>query len=425
MGHIERRDFLTTLGASATGLAMANFVQSASNSTGETTAKAAKNKPKTRTFSTQRDDGRFVDTAGFLHATLSQMRPKLAFDPKMKTEDFPTWQKAVREKLIELLCFPEGIPEQPAPQKLWSKPRHGYQLQKWEAYPEPFSVVPFYVLIPEGVSQQSPAPAVMCFPGSTSSKESLAGEFELDTDKHSTKKHFKTNRQALYFVQKGFVSVAIENPATGELTSDPVSRGAMSNAALWMGRNYLGISVFQKTRILEWLKDQAWVDSTRIAACGHSLGSNPADILGVLYPDTIKAVIHNDFVCNWIERTFCANFHPPGGSHHTVPGLFQWFDHTDIEAALAPCPLLFTEGGRTMQIDKIRQAYKLNHSADNIEVHYYAKYATPNLRHYEDKEIPAGVSNEDYFKYVNVDVPNHRFRPERAIPWLAKQFGVK
>ncbi|MDF1745329.1 MAG: alpha/beta hydrolase family protein [Gimesia sp.] len=425
MKNIERRDFLTQLGAGATGLAMANFVQSSSNSLGISQANAANNESQTRTFSTERDDGRFVDTAGYLQSTLKNMRPKLAFDPKMKIEDFPNWKNAVREKLIELLCFPEGIPEQPAPQKIWSKPRQGYQLQKWEAYPEPFSVVPFYILIPDGVSQQSPAPTVMCFPGSTSSKESLAGEVELDTGKLSTWKHFKTNQQALYFVQKGFISVAIENPATGELTSDQVSRSSMSNAALWMGRNYLGISVFQKTRILEWLKDQAWVDSTRIATCGHSLGSNPADILGVLYPDAINAVIHNDFVCNWIERTICANFHPPGGSHHTVPGLFQWFDHTDIEAALAPCPLLFTEGGRTMQIDKIRQAYNLNNSAEKIEVHYYAKYATPDLRPYEDKEIPEGVSNEEYFKYVNVDVPNHRFRPERVIPWLAKQFDVK
>ena len=151
----------------------------------------------------------------------------------------------------------------------------------------------------------------------------------------------------------------------------------MSNCALWMGRNYLGISVFQKACILEWLGTLPFVDATRIAASGHSLGSNPADILGILYPDLVKAVVHNDFVCDWHERAIVHNFKPPGGAHHTVPGLFRWFDHTDLEAALAPCPLLFTEGGRYAAIERIRKAYKLLDAADMIKVFHYAKYATP------------------------------------------------
>lgn len=193
---------------------------------------------------------------------------------------------------------------------------------------------------------------------------------------------------------------------------------------LWMGRNYLGLSVFQKACILKWLSQWSLIDSKRIATSGHSLGSNPADVLGVLYPELVSAVIHNDFVCNWQERAISQNFLPPG-DHHTVPGLFQWFDHTDIEAALAPCPLLFTEGGRTNQIDKIRQAYKLVDAENQIEVHYYAKYATPDQRPLDGKELPVGITSDEYLEYANVDVGMHRFRPTRAVPWLAKVFGVE
>jgi len=298
MNEIKRRDFLGVLGVGATELGMARMARGAETAATSTKpARPAENK-ENRTFVSGREDGRFVQTAGFMQAYMKNLRPKLAFDPRMKPEDFPAWREAIRAKLPELLCFPEDVPKQPPPKQLWNKQREGYQLQKWEAYPEPFSVVPFLVLIPDGVSQQSPAPGVMCFPGSTSSKESLAGEPELDTGKPSTRRHWATNKQALFYTQKGFVSVAVENPATNETASPLRSRGPMSNCALWMGRNYLGVSVFQKACILEWLGKLPLVDPERIAASGHSLGSNPADILGILYPKLVKAVVHNDFVCN-------------------------------------------------------------------------------------------------------------------------------
>lgn len=424
MTEIKRRAFLGVLGVGATELTIAQMAHGAqAASKAKEPAKPAENR-KSRTFVSGREDGRFVHTAGFMQAYMKNLRPKLAFDPQMKPEGFPAWREAVREKLRELLCFPENVPKQPPPNRLWSKQREGYQLQKWEAYPEPYSVVPFLVLIPDGVTQRSPAPGVICFPGSTSSKESLAGEPELDTGKPSPKHHWATNKQALFYTQKGFISVAVENPATNETASPLRSRGSLSNCALWMGRNYLGVSVFQKACILEWFGKLPLVDPERIAASGHSLGSNPADILGILYPRLVKAVVHNDFVCNWQERAIASNFAPPGGSHHTVPGLFQWFDHTDLEASLAPRPLLFTEGGRANQISKICQAYKLLGAENQLQVFHYAKYATPDLRPFDNKELPDGATDAEYFRYANVDPSKHRFRPERAVPWLAKLFGI-
>jgi alpha/beta hydrolase family protein len=411
MYQIVRRDFLGVLSTSVAAAALANKDLAAA-------------KPAYRPLETRRKDGRYMETAGQLQTYLKHLKPKLAFDPSLKAGDFPAWRGSVREKLLELMCFPEGFPAQPEPKQLSVEPREGYQLQRWEAYPEPYSVVPFLVLVPEGVGTNAPAPAVLCFPGSTHSKESLAGEPELDTGKPLAWKHWKSNRQALHYVKRGFVSVAVENPATCELASPLRPRSQMSQCMLWMGRNYLGLSVFQKACILQWLSRQPMVDSSRVATSGHSLGSNPADVLGVLYPELVGAVIHNDFVCNWQERAIAGNFLAPGGTHHTVPGLFQWFDHTDIEAALAPCPLLFTEGGRTNQIDKIRQAYRLVQAEDCLEVHYYAKYATPEQRPLDGKELPDGITADEYLEYANVDVPMHRFRPQRAVPWLARVFAM-
>ncbi|MCP4643610.1 MAG: hypothetical protein GY851_24390 [bacterium] len=416
MSSMKRRTFL---GACTTGITAAQALGASES------AQAAPAADKARTtFVSSRADGRFMDTAGFMQAYMKGNPPKLAFHPDMNPKAFPNWRGQLREKLLELLVFPD-VPEQPAPKRLWSEPREGYRLEKWEAYPEPYSVVPFLMLVPDGVTDNSPAPAVMCFPGSTLSKENLAGEPELPQCPPNKRDKWKIedNRMALHFVRQGIVAVAFDNPATCETQSSIRNRVEVTTCAIWTGRNYLGVSVFQKVGVLEWLARQPYVDKSRIATCGHSLGSDPADCLGVLYPDLVKAVIHNDFCCDWRERTIAMNAYP-GGLHHVVPGMYAWFDAPDLQASLAPRPLLFTEGGRTPHLNRIRAAYRLHDAEDNLEIHYYDKYATPDQRPFDDAPIPEGLSDEEYFQYANVDVPFHCFRPKRAVPWLAEVFGL-
>lgn len=372
-----------------------------------------------------REDGRFVDGAGFIQAHMKANPPKLAFDPNMPAGAFPTWQAAIREKMRELLAFPE-VAKTPPPKQIWTRAREGYQLQRWEAYPEPYCVVPYLLLVPDGVSNSAPAPAVLCFPGSGHSKEALAGEPELDGSnpkRPGQEWKWDDNRMALHFVKQGFIACAVDNPARCETASPVRNFLEFSACAIWSGRNYLGISVFQKAHILEWLVQQPFVDAGRIAACGHSLGSDPADALGVLYPDQIHAVIHNDFCCDWRERSIALSAYADG-LHHVVPGMFQWYDAPDLQASIAPRPLLFTEGGRTPHLNRIRAAYALHGAEDQMKVEYYKKYLTPDLRPHDEGPIPEGITMDEYFEYANVDAQYHCFRPARAVPWLAKVFEL-
>ncbi len=425
MKSIKRRSFLGLLGS---GLASTSALNTAGAA--PATPAAAPPEPPADTpaplspLKSNREDGRSIDGPGFIQAYMKANPPKLAFDPTMDAADFPAWQASIRSKMTELLALPE-VGETPAPKHIWTEAREGYSLQRWEAYPEPYCVVPFLLLVPEGVSAQSPAPTVMCFPGSGHSKEALAGEPELDgkKPKKGTEWKWRDNRQALYFVQQGYVACAVDNPSRCETASPFRSFIEFSNCAISCGRNYLGISVSQKAHILEWLTEQPYVDTKRFAVCGHSLGSDPPDALGMLYPDRVHAVIHNDFCCNWRERSIALGAYADG-LHHVVPGMFAWYDAPDLQAALAPCPLLFTEGGRTPHLNRIRAAYALADAPDNVEIHYYKKYLTPELRPRENDPIPEGVTMGEYFTYANVDAPNHRFRPDRALPWLKGVFGV-
>ncbi len=403
---MQRRNFLGSLGV---GITAATFNQNTLLSQAH-----AADTDQRRTFASNRKDGRFQETAGFLQHQMKTNPPKLAFNPDMNKEDFPAWQEAVRKKLRELLAFPE-VPTQPEPTRLWTRPRDGYQLQKWEAYPEPGCVVPFMVLIPDSITPGTPGPAVMCFPGSTWSLESLAGEPEIaekakDNVRNRTDWKWQANRMAFHIVA---------NPATNDTASPLRGRAQTSINAILLGRSYLGISAFQKAHIMEWASRQPFVDENRIAVCGHSLGSEPADVLGVLYPNRVKAVVHNDFCCNWIERTIAMNGQPVT-NHHVIPGMYQWFDATDWEASLAPRPLLFTEGGRANQLARIEAAYRLNGAEKNLQVYHYEKYSEPADRPFDFKPLPEGLTDEEYFQYANVDAPKHVFRPKRVVPWLKK-----
>ena len=417
MKELQRREFLEIVGTSATWVA----------ATAAGAGEAAKTSPaagpvEERTYISGREDGRFLQTAAVVHKHMQAFQPKLACRLAITRGECPAWQQAVREKLLELMCFPD-VPGQPEPKRIWSHPREGYRLERWEAYPEPFSVVPYLLLVPDGVSPNSPAPAVMCFPGSTGSKETLAGEPELPGSPAPDKTKWSDNRMAYHFARRGLVAAAFDSPATNELASPRLDREALSLCAIWMGRCYEAISVFQKECVLRWLVAQPYVDATRVATSGHSLGAKPADILGVLYPELVKAVVHNDFVCHWQERAVAMNLYHPGG-HQVVPGMVPWFDYTDLEAALAPRPLLFTEGGRPNQIAKIRRAYALLDAAEAMKVYHYEKYEDPASRTLDDAELPVGISSEQYFAYAYVDAARHRFRPHHAVPWLAGVFRM-
>ena len=61
---------------------------------------------------------------------------------------------------------------------------------------------------------------------------------------------------------------------------------------------------------------------------------------------------------------------------------------------------------------------------ENLEVVYYPKYATPERRPYDSADLPEGLTMEEYFEYANVDVPEHSFKPNVAVPWLARALGL-
>lgn len=367
-----------------------------------------------------------IVTEDFLDEYYKNLKQKLAYKLDFTNEERANWKKDVENKLLELLKLPENGDMSGESDLVWRKEYDEYAVEKHIIYPEPYSAVPFLVLIPK-IIKNNKLPAVLCISGSSGTKELLANEPELDGNP-TPNKHPYHNRMAWHFVQAGYVAISVENPGVGELKASKANiwgdRSEFSARMLMMGRNYIGISTHQKLCLIEWMKNQRYINSEQLAVSAHSLGAEPAAALAVISED-IKAVIYNDFSGNRLNRkNALKKGEILGGFWHEIPNMFEWFTYIDLLAAIAPKALLFTEGGITADLDIIKDSFSKNEQSDNLEIHYYRKYKNPEDRLHEYETLPENITLQTYFEYANIDVGNHFFKEYHAIPFLDKHFKI-
>ena len=377
-------------------------------------------------ITTDRQDGRFQSTRGTVQYMLKQMKPAYAFDPSFTPAEFKEWQSGLRTAMKELMHFPE-IADLPAPVCIKTVQRDGYRVEKWESYPLPGSVVPYLVLIPDGVDPGHKAPAVLCIPGFGGSKEGLAGETEGDYELTSFPVDpVKKGAMALHYVKRGLVAVAVDNPSCAELSDNGhFDYLNTSRILLEMGWSYLGLTAYQDWNVLSWMKELDFVNKDRLIVSGFSLGTEPLMVLGTLDP-SIYAFVYNDFLCRTLERILVMTKPDPKGIRlfpnsieHLIPGFLTQFDFPDLVAALAPRPVICTEGGLDRDFDLIRKAYEISGKPDHFTYYHYKKFVDPKDRK-QIEQVPEGIDRDTYFNLVNVDPKNHYFKEEWVLPWIDK-----
>jgi len=379
-----------------------------------------------RNFRTERADGRFDRSLGFIHHYISLRKHKLAFDTVSDATAFPQWRQHVKEKVRELLCM---IPD-PKPEfvMLREEKRDDYRIQWWELYPEDGLAVPFLMLIPEKViATGQPAPAVVCTPGSGAGKESLAGEPCACPNRFPLR-----NRQAWWYVKAGMIVIATDNPGlakSGEPDMEDYGKAAIRFRIQLMrcGRTYRGFVTEQRLMMFEFLKKHPLVDPACLAVSGLSLGCT-----GTLYPmllnDDIAAMVYCDFVCDQTIRLLATtDFHSDDfPSIDFLPGETEWFSiQPDLVAALAPRRILLAEGGPWIgHVETVVRAYEMLGMRDRLTLHYYPKYSTIESRSHDGDDLrqARGITPEEYLQWANVDVSQHSFHPDLAIPWLKEIF---
>lgn len=359
--------------------------------------------------------------------------PRLTADTTLNAKKLVRWRKEMSRAMAKLMNHPTK--EFAPPVKIGEAQREGYRIERWQSYPLPESAVNFYVLIPDGVNAASPARgAALCIPGFGQTKELLAGEplgvYDLSnqsvSDQDAKSKPIPKNAMAKHFVEQGLVAVAVDNPSFGEL-SDNGTADYLNTSRILLEENwsYLGLTSWQDRVILNWLKQQPYINKERVIVSGFSLGTEPLMVLGLLDND-IYAFVYNDFLCRTRERILVMDKPDARGSRsfpnsieHLIPGFLMEFDFPDIVAALAPRPVICTEGGLDRDFRIIQKVYRNAGAPHAFEYHHYAKYADPASRVMLNADtLPDNLDRDTFFRLANVDPPNHYFKTEHVLPWL-------
>ena len=67
----------------------------------------------------------------------------------------------------------------------------------------------------------------------------------------------------------------------------------------------------------------------------------------------------------------------------------------------------------------VKEAYKISGHPENLEIHFYPKYADPKNRKTKG-DLMEGLNRNTYFDLSNVDAPRHSFKEHLIIPWVKK-----
>lgn len=390
-------------------------------------------------FHSHRTDGRHVSTLAAHMDMLRNLKPLCSCPAELTKESFSQFQKDVKKYALELLNMPKPTP-QPEPLLIYRQQRNGYRAEKWEFYPDDYSAVPFIALIPDGVSENNPGPAVLCYLGSNHPKEYSCGEPSPDHPNYSAPAHADRNQIALQVVQNGMIAFAFDNPAIGETSvmtdkdlgqSQMYTRSVFCQNLLDSGLSYVGLTVFQRMQFVEqFLVKQPYVDQDKIAISAHSLGTEAAIFQGVI-DERIKGIVFNEDIHDDRRRFMCITEHPEEkmfqnyGNWHIVPGQYSTFGYQDMCAAFAPRYLGMTEGGADEWMNTIKKAYAFCGAEDRLVINYYTDYLDPEKRKMNIEVPTYGLSVSDFYeKYMYVTVSDHSYRGEPAMRLLKKCMGM-
>lgn len=365
------------------------------------------------------------ETENFVKDFFDRGELPLAYRRGMSDEARGKWRQDLKNKVTELMAFPETMYEKPVVNFLLSKQRDGYRVEKYEISPEPNLWMSFLLLVPDGADAGHKTAGVLCLPGTAWTKEALAGEDFCDLDYEPAQppigighRYYYANMQAVHYARRGITALACEDICVGE-HKGVFERRDVERMLIGMGRSFMGLTVELRLAMLKWFKTLPFVDAGRLGISAHSLGVDSSMLLTMLDED-IKAFVYNDFICDWKKRiaAICPTSPVPGTEWHMYSGMWRWFSYPDLLAAFAPRKLYITEGGRTEYLQMVADSYAECGATENFRYDYYRKFSDPAKRIGDQAPLPQGISGEEYLEICNVDAPKHFFKFEMAVPWM-------
>jgi len=146
---------------------------------------------------------------------------------------------------------------------------------------------------------------------------------------------------------------------------------------------------------------------------------------------SVAAVVLNDFIHGKRPQDIAlaktmngSSLFFTGGMWHTVPGMWEWFDLSDLVAAIAPRAVLGSEGGTAAALPRVERAFEFAGAPDAFEYHHFPEFDTPEERPFDDEPMPEGLLINDYYTRAHTNPKEHYFKGHLAVPWLCEKFGL-
>lgn len=259
------------------------------------------------------------------------------------------------------------------PQTIKTEQKDGYRLQ-WISYEvEPEDRVPAILLVPDGVSANSPAPAVAIW-------HQHNGEYHLGKAEPAGLAGNPMHHTGAALAKLGYVVLCPDalcfeerRDPTGKLKGGNFERFEFLRYVV-AGRSMAWKNILDMRRAIDYLVTRPEVKADRLGCYGHSMGSTFTWLVGPFEP-RLKCLIGNCCLPTYaaIHRKRLLHCFP-----NFVPGLYRHGDTPDLAALIAPRALHLnlgeTDGGTP--IEEAREGIK------TIAVAYAAAGQPENFTHF-------------------------------------------
>jgi len=276
---------------------------------------------------------------------------------------------SLREQLQRSLGGPWPAPGDLDVRRSAPATRHdGYRIEYLSYFAEPMDRVPALLLIPEGVTAAHPAPAIVVL-------HQHNGQWELGKSEPAGLAGDPMHHTGAALAREGYVVLCPDALCfEGRISPQLPGRSYEEFEAmryLTQGKSLAWKNILDARRAVDLLVSLPEVESDRLGAYGHSMGSTMAWLTGPFEP-RLKAIVGN---C-------CLPTYAAIQEHHLnhcfttfVPGWQRDGDTPDIAGLIAPTPLHLNFGeldtaspmsGVLPGIDTIARAFEAADAADHF-----------------------------------------------------------
>lgn len=247
----------------------------------------------------------------------------------------------------------------------------GYRIEAVTYRAEEDDRVSALLMIPDGVDENNPAPAVAVW-------HQHNGQWNLGKLEPAGLAGNPMHHTGVLLVKEGYVVLCPDAHCFGDRRSRELEEGLFEQFEflryLVMGRCLAWKNILDMRRAIDFLCSRPEVQNERIGCYGHSMGSAFTWLVGPWEP-RLKCLVGN---CSLPTYSAIHRAHLLHSATYYIPGLLQCGDTPDVVSLIAPRPLHLNFGGR----DQASPITEVREALQTIEFAYQEAGAPGMFTHY-------------------------------------------